>query len=45
MQYGDEAIKSKQVDFIMYIGDDQQSEQVFKYLNRIQTKQQRLLKK
>lgn len=29
----------------MYIGDDGQAEQVFKYLNRIQTKQQRLFKK
>ena len=26
------------LDFILYIGDDGQTEQVFKYLNRIQTK-------
>lgn len=44
-QYGDADYKEKQVDFILYIGDDGQAEQVFKYLNRIQTRQQRLLKK
>lgn len=44
-QYGDADEKTKQIDFILYIGDDGQAEQVFKYLNRIQTKQQRLIKK
>ena len=31
------------VDFILYIGDDGQTEQVFKYLNRIQTKERRVM--
>ena len=33
------------LDFILYIGDDGQTEQVFKYLNRMQTKQRRLIAK
>lgn len=44
-EYGEDPFKSKQIDFVLYIGDDSQSEFVFKYLNRVQTKQQRLLKK
>lgn len=44
-QYGTEDERKKNIDFIMYIGDDAQSEPVFKFLNRIQTKQQRLQKK
>ena len=44
-EYGEEPFRSKHIDFVLYIGDDSQSEFVFKYLNRVQTKQQRLLKK
>lgn len=41
-KFGEDKYRMKQIDFFLYVGDDSQSEQVFKYLNRIQTKQQRL---
>ena len=43
LKHGDESFRARQLDFILYVGDDGQTEQVFKYLNRIQTKQRRLL--
>ena len=40
--FGDKEQKERAIDMILYVGGDGQTEQVFKYLNRIQTKQQRL---
>lgn len=30
--------KKEKIDFVLYVGDDGQTEPVFKYLNRVQTK-------
>lgn len=42
LSLGDQEQRDSPIDMILYVGGDGQTEPVFKYLNRIQTKQQRL---